>query len=86
MHRPIYNAHMFTQFWEKCNITLFKELGREYDLPSLKDFFRTKVMLLDTRWYFTYVNSIAELLVTCKLHIIWYFLVYFDRLNVIYDS
>ena len=26
------------------------------------------------RWYFTYVNITAELLVTCTLHVIWYLL------------
>ena len=36
----------------------------------------------DARWSFTHVNITAELL----LVFIWYFLVYFDRLHVIYDS
>ena len=48
------------------------------------------IQLSDARWYFTYdiVTITSELLVTRNLqcHVIWYVMVYFDRLHVVYDS
>ena len=41
-----------------------KHQGRSTPIRSLQR--------LVARWYFTYVNIAAELLVTCKLHVIWY--------------
>ena len=43
--------------------------------------------LFGTREHVTYVNRTAESRVSCRLHVIWcnMYLVYLDRLHVIFD-